>query len=277
MSNLPLNKKIIAFDIDSTLTESKQKLRYDIAELLLRLMEKAKVAIISGGSFHQFEKQIISSLNEVSAILKTSEIEHAPPSSLVAPNALPVFTNLLLLPTNGSKRYDYDMTKAEWKLTHLVHFPADLKEKVFQAFEQLIQSNEFNLPTETFGPALEDRVTEITFSALGQEAPVDQKQVWDPDQAKRQKIKAYLEAAVPEVNISIGGMTSIDIMPKGSNKATGLESLLEVLGMTKGDMLYVGDALFPGGNDYSVLEDGIETVKVANPLETAKLIKGWLS
>ncbi len=262
-SNVFLNKKIIAFDLDGTLAESKQKLRYDMAELLLKLMTRAKVVIISGGAYAQFEKQILSSLNEVAAIVPTIDST--------------TFSNLILLPTNGGDRYDYDQISAKWTLTHQVPLPAGLKEKVFDAFDQLIQSGEFDLPTQTFGPALEDRVTEITFSALGQEAPVDQKKSWDPDQVKRQKMKTYLEGILPDANISIGGMTSIDIMPKGANKATGLEGLLNSLGMTKTDMLFVGDALFPGGNDYPVLECGIETVKVSNPLETAKLIKGWLN
>lgn len=295
MSNLPPNKKIIAFDLDSTLAESKQKLRYDMTELILKLLEKTNVAIISGGSYHQFERQILTSFKEVAMILKNTASAQsadgagngglpaavsglATSSTLAAPNAVPVLRRLILLPTNGSKRYDYDLTKAEWKMTHMVHFPSELKERVFQTFEQLmLVGDEYQLPTKTFGPALEDRVTEITFSALGQEAPVDHKRAWDPDQSKRRKIKEYLDAALPDANISIGGMTSLDIMPKGSNKATGLEHLLNTLGMEKDDMLYVGDALFPGGNDYSVLEAGIQTISVANPAETAKLIQSWLN
>lgn len=272
---MPPDKKIIAFDIDGTLTESKQKLRYDMAELLLHLMERKRVAIISGGSFDQFSKQLISSINEVSRILNLPTGAQAG-SALMANNALPVLANLSLLPTDGSERYEYDLMAADWKMTHLSHFPDDLRKKTFEALEQMSASAGFDLPTQTFGQAVEDRKTQITFSALGQQAPVELKKVWDPDQTKRKKMKEFLDARLPDADISIGGMTSIDILPKGSNKATGLASLLVAHSLSPKDMLFVGDAIFPGGNDYSVALAGIDTVKVMNQMETAELIKGWL-
>lgn len=275
----PQNKKIIAFDIDDTLTESKQKLRYDMAELLLRLMEKTRVAIISGGSFEQFNKQILSSLVEVAKIMNLP----MGGSKLVSPDALPHLANLSLLPAAGSMRYEYDVLKADWKMTHLSHFPDDLKKKTLDALAELLAqrnggeaSNPYDLPAQSFGDIVEDRQTQITFSALGQQAPVDLKRTWDPDQAKRKKIKAHLDALLPDADISMGGMTSIDILPKGQNKATGLDGLLAAHSLAKENLAFVGDALFEGGNDYSVVLAGIDSFKVKNPMETAALIKSWL-
>lgn len=280
MTNFPANKKIIGFDLDGTLAESKQKLTYGMAELLLGLLKVAKVAIISGGAFPQFDAQLLSSLREVAHIIRFGAdgtlADAASASPLISPDALPELRNLTLLPTNGSQRYDYDLATAEWKHAHLVHFPDELRSKVISAFDDILKSADYALPSETSGPALEDRGSQITYSALGQNAPLDKKKAWDPDQAKRQKIKAYLETMLPEADISIGGTTSIDILPKGINKAAGLGALLATLGLEKDEMAYVGDALFPGGNDYSVSEYGIECFKVANPRETAVLIKSWL-
>ncbi len=265
-----LHKKIVAFDLDGTLAESKQKLRYDMAELLLRLMKQSKVVIISGGAFPQFDKQVLSSLREVARIIGTA-------SGAAAHDDADAFGDLILLPTGGSQRYEFDKASSEWKMIHSVHFPIELKEKVFMAFDDMRGSEEYDIPTDSFGPAIEDRGTQMTFSALGQNAPLDKKKAWDPDQAKRKKIKAYLDPILAEADIFIGGSTSIDILPKGCSKATGLCLLLESLGMAKEDMEYVGDALFPGGNDYSVLEAGIRSVRVASPMDTAKLIGEWLA
>ena len=54
--------KLIAFDLDGTLAESKAALDPEMAKLLTSLMDVAKVAIISGGDWPQFEKQVLSHL-----------------------------------------------------------------------------------------------------------------------------------------------------------------------------------------------------------------------
>ena len=89
-------------------------------------------------------------------------------------------------------------------------------------------------------------------------------------------MKAVLDKELPETSIIIGGTTTIDILPKGFDKATGLKRLLEKLGMTIDDMVFIGDAIFPGGNDYSASEAGIESIKVSGPEETKETIKKWI-
>jgi phosphomannomutase len=74
----------------------------------------------------------------------------------------------------------------------------------------------------------------------------------------------------------INAYSSIDIVPKGFNKAVGLLRYLSKIGLNKSDIIYVGDALFPGGNDYSIVEAGIEHIAVKGPEETEILIKNWL-
>jgi len=254
-----LSKKIIAFDLDGTLAESKQHLEKDMSDLLCSLSKEKIVVVISGGSLNQFEKQFLANFSPTEEDKKI------------------VYKNLILLPTSGSRRYQYDIDKKEWIMTDEEAIPTALKGKILTVLKEYIATGKYNMiPAIEGDEIVEDRVTQITISALGQHAPLDLKKVWDPDQKKRQQIKKELEEKLPEVNINIGGATSLDILQKGFNKAVGLKRLLDKLYMTIEDMVFVGDAIFPGGNDYSPYEAGIDCVKVSGPEETKEVIKKWI-
>ena len=77
---------------------------------------------------------------------------------------------------------------------------------------------------QVWGEVIEDRGSQITFSALGQQAPLEQKDKWDPDFTKRKKIKAILDTLIPEFSVRMGGATSIDITKPGIDKAYGIRS-----------------------------------------------------
>lgn len=263
-------KPIIAFDLDGTLAESKQSITPDMAELLYKLAGIAKVAIISGGSYSQFNLQLLPGLVQIanahieSADDVTENISH--------------LQNIILMPTSGSMRYEYDPTLKDWKKARVYPFAEDLRQKVITKLNLIIENRkeEFGIPEESYGDRVEDRETQVTFSGLGQRAPNDKKALWDPQSEKRQKLKAEMEMEIPEIEGRIGGMTSLDILPKGFTKATGLKALLEDSGLQISDMLFIGDAVFEGGNDYSPVEAGIETIGIAGPDETAKLIGALL-
>lgn len=255
-----LNKKIASFDMDGTLTESKQSLQKNMSDLLCSLAKKKKVAIITGGSYGQFQKQFL------------------PYFSVDKENENTVYGNLILLPTSGSQRYEFNLETREWQMTDMESFPSDVKEKVLIALQEIIDSGHYGIAPAIEGDhIIEDRGTQITMSALGQNAPLSLKSLWDPKQLKRLEMKAELEKKLPEIDIIIGGTTSLDILPKGFSKAKGLIRLLDKLGMTKEDMIFFGDAIFPGGNDYSVYEAGIESIKVSGPDETFAIISEWVS
>ncbi len=101
-----------------------------------------------------------------------------------------------------------------------------------------------------WGEEIEDRGSQITFSALGQQAPNKEKEKWDPDFTKRKKIKVFLDNLIPEFSVRLGGETSIDITKPGIDKAYGIKKLRDTLGIAIHEMIFIGDALFPGGNDY---------------------------
>jgi HAD superfamily hydrolase (TIGR01484 family) len=254
-----LSKKIVVFALDGALTESKQKLENDMSHLLCSLAQEKIVAIITGGSYEQFKKQFLP-------FLKPNE-----------ENKNLVYKNLILLSTSGSQRYQYDIETKDWIMVDVKSFPDKIKNKILFTLNDLISSNNYGIiPAIEGDDIIEDRLTQITMSALGQHAPLELKKKWDPDQKKRQEIKKILEVRLPEVNIFIGGTTSIDIIPKGFDEAKGIKRLLNKLEMSTKDVVFVGNAIYPGGGDYSVYEAGIESIKVSDPLETKEIIKKWL-
>ena len=234
-------KKLIVFDLDGTLAESKSPLDSDMSALLHDLLGIVKVAIISGGDWPQFEKQLLSNLPHDKLLL-----------------------NLSLLPTCGTKFYQYN---DDWTKLYSEDFTPDEKEKIVSSLKKAVEQAEFKVE-KVWGEVIEDRGSQITFSALGQQAPLEEKGQWDPDFAKRKKIKAILEMSIPEFSVRMGGATSIDITKPGIDKAYGIRKLRDLLGISLKEMIYIGDALFVGGNDYPAKEAGVASIAVRGPQET---------
>lgn len=244
-------KKIVAFDLDGTLALSKQPLTDEMAELLAELLTVAQVAVISGGDWPQFEKQVASRLPA-----------HADVS------------RLWMLPTSGAKLYLHQ--GGTWTSIYAELFTEEQKRAILEAFDASLAATGFT-PEETWGERIEDRGSQITFSALGQQAPLDAKEDWDPDFAKRKVIQADLLKRLPDVSIKLGGATSIDITQPGIDKAWGLRRLSERSGVAEADILFIGDAIFPGGNDYPAKEMGLDTINVRDAADTANVIAAIVS
>ncbi len=240
-------KELVAFDLDGTLAESKQPLQEPMGEALANLLDVAHVAVISGGDWPQFEKQVASRLPERADR-----------------------TKLWLMPTTGTKLYRFD---GEWRAVYAELFEEDEKQKILKAFDVSLEATGF-VPEKTWGERIEDRGSQITFSALGQEAPIDAKHSWDPDFAKRKVIQADLQKRLPGLSINMGGATSIDITREGVDKAYGLKKLNEASGIALDKMMFIGDAIFPGGNDYPAEQLGLDVVKVKNVDGTLAAIAG---
>ncbi|MBI2046306.1 MAG: HAD-IIB family hydrolase [Parcubacteria group bacterium] len=246
---------IIIFDLDKTLTESKMPLDPDMSALLCALLRIKKVAVISGAAFTQFETQFLRGLT-------------CPPEA---------FKNLFLLPTNGASLYEYKDNA--WVSVYRVAFTDAEKKKIFEALEQAFKKTNFKKPEKVYGVLIEDRDTQITFSGLGSEAPLSLKEKWDPDHAKRIVLARELRAELPDFSISIGGATSIDITRKGIDKAYGIKKLMRRLRYEPKQVFYVGDALFHGGNDASVISLGVlyQSVEKEGIAETKDIIRQILS
>ncbi|MGH7659803.1 MAG: HAD-IIB family hydrolase [Vulcanimicrobiaceae bacterium] len=239
-------KKLIVFDLDGTLAESKSALDTEMAKLLRDLLGVAKVAIISGGDMPQFEKQVVGYLPKSDSL-----------------------DNLLLLPTCGTKFFQYN---GDWHKLYSEDLSDAQKKRIVAELESAINATGFQ-PKETWGERIEDRGSQITYSALGQEAPLEAKKTWDPDFAKRKKIQEILDRTLSDFSVRLGGTTSIDVTLPGIDKAYGIRKLRDVLKIPISEMLFVGDALFPGGNDYPAREAGTDCVQVRDPEETKRVIE----
>lgn len=234
------NKKLIAFDVDSTLTLSRSPIDSEMAGLLKKLLEIKKVAIITGGSFTDIEKQILTALDSKSFLNK----------------------NLTLLPTNGGGLYTFN---GDWKEISSHELKAEEKKKIIKAIKEVTDNNE---NTDDFGAKIQDRDSEITYSALGEHAPLELKHAWDPDFKKRIALQNALKERLPDFEVKIGGTTSIDITPKGMDKAYGIKKIMDYYKLNKEDILFFGDAVYENGNDYPVFLMEVETIRVTGPEET---------
>jgi HAD superfamily hydrolase (TIGR01484 family) len=239
-------KKLIVFDLDGTLAPSKQPLDKGVGQWIARLLGVCQVAVISGGAWPQFQTQLLANLPGDAALDRLS-----------------------LLPTSGTRFYKYD---GAWKQLYAEDFTDDEKTRIIAALDQVFDASGFK-PSQHWGETIEDRGSQITLSALGQQAPLEAKEKWDPDFAKRKAMQAKLATLLPEFSIGMGGATSLDITRPGIDKAYGIGKLTSELNIAVADMVYVGDALFEGGNDFPARRTGVDCIQIAGPSETVKVIE----
>ena len=237
-------KKLIVYDLDGTLAESKSSLDKEMSALLYNLLGIVKVAVISGGDWPQFEKQLLSNLPHDERL-----------------------KNLSLLPTCGTKFFQFNK---DWIKIYSEDFTVEEKEKITKSLNKAIEEAGFNVE-KVWGETIEDRGSQITYSALGQQAPLEDKEKWDSDFIKRKKIKSILDTFIPEFSVRLGGSTSIDVTKQGIDKAYGIRKLRDILSISLREMIFIGDALFPGGNDYPAEKAGVVSIPVKGPSETKRV------
>jgi phosphomannomutase len=251
--NTPVSSfpRLIAFDLDDTLAPSKSPLDPRMASVFARLLDLAEVCVISGGQFAQFQMQVIEMLPEL-------------PAATLA--------RLHLMPTCGTQYYRYE---GGWNQVYAQNLSKDEKSRALAAVETTARKLGY-WELETWGPILEDRGSQITFSALGQGAPVAAKTAWDPSGLKKNALREAVQRLLPDLEVRSGGSTSVDITRQGIDKAYGMRRLSELSGIGLEDMLFVGDRLDPEGNDYPVKVLGVKTVAVESWNDTCELIERWL-
>lgn len=242
-------KSLIVFDLDGTLAESKAAIDAEMANLLNQLMELVKVAIISGGDWPQFEKQVLAELPEKQYL-----------------------KNLIILPACGTKYYQY---RSGWKKLYEESFTDVEKKRIIDHLKMAVTESGFKAE-KIWGEQIEDRGSQITFSALGQQAPLEVKKKFDPDFSKREKIKFIMDKTLTDFSVKIGGATSIDITKKGIDKAYGIYKLHQILDIKIRKIIFIGDALFEGGNDNPATTTGVTCIPVKSPGETKKVIEPLL-
>lgn len=244
---------LVAFDLDDTLAPSKSAIDPRMLDLLERLLQRVEVCVISGGNFEQFDAQLLSGLGHLSE---------------------ETLAGLHLLPTCGTQYF----TRVEggWSASYKEELTDDQKTRAIAAVTT--EAQRLGLwEADTWGEIIEDRGSQITFSALGQQAPVDAKKAWDPTGEKKNTLRQAVAALLPDLEVRSGGSTSVDITRKGIDKAYGMRKLAEHTGYSLDEMLFVGDRLDPEGNDYPVLAMGVTCHAVEGWEDTADFLDEFLS
>jgi HAD superfamily hydrolase (TIGR01484 family) len=224
---------LVAFDLDDTLAPSKSPLDPSMVPLLRGLLERTQVCIISGGQISQFRSQVLTALDGTDPAL---------------------LDRLHLMPTCGTQYWRFE--HGEW----VAQYSEDLTDDQIERATAALKSSALSLglwETTTWGPVLENRGSQVTFSALGQNAPVDAKSAWDPTGTKKSALRARVAAELPDLEVRSGGSTSIDVTRRGIDKAYGMTKLRDLTGIGFDDMLFIGDRLDEDGNDFPVIALGI--------------------
>lgn len=250
-------RKVLAFDVDQTLNIAKTPIPPEIAELLTACLDHFEICPISGQKFDQFIFQIVDQLKDATP----EQLEH-----------------LHLFVAQGTQYYRYDAKQKDWTQVYNYPLTDDQVEEITEAIETAAKElgywEEDKLADGD--EIIENRLSQVTFSALGQKAGTEAKYAWDPDCKKREAIVKRAKELAPAYDYEIGGTTSINAITPGMNKVFGMTHLMEELKVEKSDILYFGDMTQPGGNDYPVVQMGIDTITVRSHEDTAYALRGIL-
>src|SRR3989344_7146983 len=239
--------KAVFFDLDDTLAPSFENPSPEIVGKLLAVLDSLPVAIITGRDFPWMARDFLPQ------IARSPHVERF----FVFPEGA-----AQCLQWNGSEWRELDadsITDAERQVINGAILESVKETGVLEG-----------LPVH--GEQLVQKKAMVAFAALGMQVPADLKYSWDPGNTRRTKLRDAIAKKLPAYDVMMGGATSTDVTKKGVNKAYGVRWLSERLGVPPAGLLYVGDALYPGGNDYVVVPSGIVTRATKGPAETLKII-----
>jgi len=243
--------KGIGFDLDGTLTPAKSQMDTAMVPIFTNLVSRLPVAITSGASFTQIKWQVLD---------------------LLPSNHL---NNLYIFPTGGAAMFIHD--GSAWTSVYQHQMDEAAANHITAVIEECVNTSGLCKDTPVWGPRIEWRGSQVTFSGLGQEAPYEAKIVWDKNKQKRLELRSMMISRLPDYDVVLGGTTSIDVIPKGINKAYAMGKFAEHVDAEVSDILYVGDDLQEGGNDYIVAATTAATTKaVTSPRDTMELIDNLL-
>jgi HAD superfamily hydrolase (TIGR01484 family) len=248
-------KKALAFDLDKTLNDSKMPIPPEMAKIFAGILRHYPACVISGQKYEQFNVQVITPLMEAGAT--EAELE-----------------NLHLMVGQGTQYYT--RKNGEWAQVYNNALTDEQVAEISAALEKAARELGYWVELTNGDEIIENRESMVAYSALGQKATLADKEAWDPDMAKRNKISARAAELAPNYTFEVGGTTTINAFMPGMNKVYGMTKLMEALNMTTADILYFGDMTQPGGNDYPVVEMGFEAITVEKWQDTAFCLRGIL-
>lgn len=249
-------KDLIVFDLDGTLIRTKSPMEADMSKLMELLLSKTKVAVIGGGKYGVFKSLFLRRLKSPKKLLK----------------------NLFLFPTTSTSFYRYD---DGWRKIYAHNLSKQQVRRIKKAFNEVFAEIGYVHPKKTYGTLIEDRGTQVSFSVFGQDLVtalgkkgVLMKEKWKKEHTPtKMKIARLVAKRLPDLEVRAAGFTTIDVTKKGIDKAYGIKQIKKHLNVPVSQMLFIGDAIQPGGNDYAVVRTGIDYIQVKGPEETKKIIR----
>lgn len=232
------------FDFDDTIAESFRPPARSMLEKLERLMARVPIAVISAAGLGRYERDLFPFLE-----------------------ASPHVRNFYALPNSSAQAYVW---RDGWHEEYSLGLTQDDRRRIREAIQKSVEN------PDPRGRII-DREVQVAYASIGFDAPLEEKKAWDPLKTKRGVMRGKLAGLLPDCEVLIGGMTTIDITKKNVNKAYGVRWLSERLGIPASEMLYVGDAFYEGGNDAVVIPTGIRTRAISGPAETESVIDELLA
>lgn len=240
------------FDLDDTLAESFKPMSGEVLDKLKRLLARMPIAIMTGSGMKRMSAQFLPTLQ-----------------------TFPHIERFYLFPNSSAQCYVFDA--GEWKQLYNFALTPEEREKIKTVILKALDNSDLLRDIPHFGERMFDREAQIAYTPVGIEATLEQKKAWDPSGAKRKQLRDTLAQALPDLEILMGGTTTVDITRKGINKAYGVKWLSERLSLPASEMLYVGDAFDEDGNDRVVIPTGIQTHAVSGPDETPAILDSLLT
>lgn len=230
--------KLIAFDLDGTLTQHKTKLDPNNRAVLTKLAERYKLVMAGAGNCNRIFEQL---------------------------NRFPI-------DVIGNYGLQYAKYNKETGLIDIVRderLPCD-KEAVEAKITAMRKKYGF---TEFKGENVEFHLSGcVTFPILGTKADIADKLAFDPDRSKRRAIYDEVCAEFSDYEVFVGGSSSFDMAPKPYNKYYALDLYCREHGFTHDEVVFVGDDYGLGGNDESVYKSDFGFICVDNYLDFGKCV-----
>lgn len=244
--------KAILFDLDDTLAPPHVPLSVETAQGVARFTAVMPVAVVTAAPFHRIMRDFV--------------------------DVLPAATNranLYIFSENAAQCRRFD--GGSWKIAYGQTIALSERSQIRSAIQQAIDETSALEGVAMYSERILDREAGVTLATLGQKAPQVARQTWDPDQSRRRVLYDAIVKKLPHWHVYIGGLTSIDISREDVSKARAVEWLSEHLQIKPSEMLYIGDALYEGGNDFPAIATGIQTRGTSGPEETLTIIDELLA
>lgn len=240
MTNFDKNKiKLVAFDLDGTLTQHRTPLSEEHRAVLEQLSKKYKLLMAGAGMCMRIFGQM---------------------------GKFPID----ILGNYGMQYAEYNPETAELEIKEDNNIPCD-RESIEKRVTMLREKHGF---TEFAGDNVEFHSSGcVTFPILGTKAKIEDKLAFDPDRKKRRAIYEEVKATFPEFTVFVGGSSSFDMAPAPYNKAYALAKYCEERGIAHDEVVYVGDDYGPGGNDESVYLSDFGYITIDDYRDFPEIIK----